>query len=290
MKFSIVIPVWRGRELLEKNLPSVLKMVDDAPGGASQAEVIVVDDASPTDDGDWVENVFKAKLSKKKSLALKVLRNERNLGFVRTVIKGVNASKGDIIVLLNQDVKPSRRILTYLEEDFQDPEVFGVSLAEQRFGPTRGLFKNGMWVHEPIVPIPKQIVETFWVNGGSGAVRKLFWDELGGFGPVFDPGYWEDIDLSFRARKRGWKILWDSRAKVEHESESTFGGPHYDQVFKRRIQERNHLIFNWRSIEGLPQWSSHIFYLLRRIISHPGYLRIVFTACIHLLMFRWRSR
>jgi GT2 family glycosyltransferase len=251
-------------------------------------EVIVVDDASPERDGDWVEENFPM---------VEVLRNVRNLGFGRTVIKGVEAAgkmnkrtekqrnreTKEYVILLNQDVNPDKNILKYLREDFEDESVFGVSFAEQQYGPTRGVFRDGLIVHESVDPIPKKLSRTFWVNGGSCAIRKKYWNELGGFNPIYDPGYWEDIDLSYRAHKRGWKVLWDPRAKVEHVRESTFGGKYYDQHYKRRVQERNHLLFNWLNLEDRGLRGKFYFSLLKRIAQHPGYLRIVWMACIQLL-------
>lgn len=47
------------------------------------------------------------------------------------------------------------------------------------------------------------------------------WLELAGFDQRFYPAYWEDIDLSFQARKRGWLILFEPQATVEHNHETT---------------------------------------------------------------------
>lgn len=259
LKFSVVIPVWRGKKMLEKNLPAVLAIGAD--------EVLVVD-ASPENDGDYVRKFFPK---------VKVIDFKENPGFGSNVNLGVKKSEGDVVLLLNQDVKPGKDVLKILEQDFQDSLLFGVSFAEQKYGPSKMVFKDGFLGHEPILPLPKKIYATMWISGGSSAVRKKFWEELGGFDKVYDPGYWEDVDLSYRAQKKGWKVLWDPRISVFHESESSFGGKHYDQVYKSRIQERNHLIFNWKFLK-LEQWPLHLFNLLKRIFLHPGYLRVVFLA------------
>ena len=267
MSFSIVIPAWRGREQLKKNLPAVLKV------GAN--EVIVGDDASPENDAEFVKQHFPR---------VKVYRNEKNLGFGSNVNRGFEQTKGEIIILLNQDVSPSSDIIKYLKQDFKDPLVFGVSLAEQKFGPTKGIFKNGYVGHQPVEPVPKHITPSFWVSGGSGAFRKAYWDELGGFDPIYDPGYWEDIDISYRAQKKGWKILWDPKAKVLHEREQSFSGKHFNQMFKRRIQERNHLLFNWKNLQDQKLTKQHIWALLNRTFNNPGYLRILLMALLKLPM------
>ncbi len=267
MTFSVVIPAWRGIEQLKKNLPAVLKMGAD--------EVIVGDDASPENDAEFVKQHFPS---------VKVYRNKTNLGFGSNVNKGFQQARGEVVVLLNQDVKPQPDILKFLKEDFRDPQVFGVSLAEQHFGPTKGAFQDGFIVHQPIKPRPQKVTLSFWVSGGTGSFRKKYWDQLGGFDPIYDPGYWEDLDIGYRAQKRGWKVLWDPRAKVYHEREQSFGGEHFDQTYKSRLQERNHLLFNWKNLQDRGLLISHCRGLLKRVINHPGYLRIVILALMRLPM------
>ena len=247
--------------MLKQNLPAVLNVGAD--------EVICVDDASPTEDYKFIQENFPQ---------IKVLKNPTNLGFGRTVNKGVAAAKGDIVILLNQDVKPQTDILKFLKTDFKNPQVFGVSLAEAQYGPTRGVFKDGYLMHEPIDPRPSQLTSTFWVSGGSGAFRRSMWDRLGGFDPIYEPGYWEDLDLSWQAHRQGWQVLWDPRAQVEHVHEQSFGGVHFDQAYKHQLQERNHLLFNWKNLTDPELRRAHLLRVIKRAISHPGYLKIVLMA------------
>ena len=65
---------------------------------------------------------------------------------------------------------------------------------------------------------------TLWVNGGSGAFRKSIWEDLGGFDELYNPFYWEDIDLSYRAKKAGYKIIYVPTAKVYHKVSQSFSG------------------------------------------------------------------
>jgi GT2 family glycosyltransferase len=261
MIISVIIPAWRGIELLRQNLPAILKLKAD--------QVIVVDDASPTNDGEYIKQNFPD---------VSVLTNAHNLGFGRSVNRGVSQADGDIILLLNQDVNPSKDLLKYLEPDFQDDQVFGVSLAEEQFGPSEGIFANGYIAHRPIKPVPKKPTSTFWVSGGSGAFRKSIWDQLGGFDPLYDPGYWEDVDLCYRALKQGWKLLWDPRAQVEHEHETSFGSKAFGQLRKQRLQERNQLLFTWKNLQDHNLRRQHFAQLVQRVVKHPGYLRIVWAA------------
>lgn len=79
---------------------------------------------------------------------------------------------------------------------------------------------------------------TAWVSGGSGVFDKKKWLEIGGFDRLFYPAYWEDIDLSFQARKRGWKVLFEEKAVVDHNHETTNAS-----VFGQRKMEQ----MSWRN-------------------------------------------
>src|SRR4030043_315219 len=94
MKTSVVIPNWKGRSLLEKNLPAVLATKPD--------EVIVVDDASPDDSNTFLEKNYPQ---------VKLIKHQKNLGFAAGCNSGVKAAKSEIVVLLNLDVVPEKDAL-----------------------------------------------------------------------------------------------------------------------------------------------------------------------------------
>lgn len=258
MKFSIVIPVWNSLALLQKNLPAVVAVGAD--------EIIIGDDAS-TD----------ASLAflRKNYPSIKVVSHPR-LGFAGNVNAAVRQAEGDIVVLLNTDVLPEKNFLQPLVKDFADSRVFGVSCNEinhPHYGPTRGIFDRGYITHEPRAKTPKT-VRTFWVSGGSGAFRKSMWNQLGGFDESFR-FYWEDIDLAYRAQKRGWLCLWNPAARVVHEHEGTIKKLNRKKM--SRLQERNQLLFIWKNLTDTDLWLRHFIGLLLRF-SHPGYFIVFLQA------------
>lgn len=110
--------------------------------------------------------------------------------------------------------------------------------------------------------------------------------ELGGLDEkLLSPFYWEDLDLSYRALKRGLINLWEPKALVVHEHEATIGklSPKYTQ----RIRERNQLLFIWKNLTSRNMFRKHVAGLMKRVIKHPGYLRIVFMAMIKLNAVSW---
>ncbi len=249
MKFSIVIPNYNGAELLRKNLPKVFKAV------GSNVEIIVVDDGSSDSSLDYL-----------KTQSVKVLKNIKNMGFSSAVNKGVSSAKGDVVFLLNSDSFPEKDFLKPLDEDFKDPLVFAVgcldkSLEEGKIilrGRGIGEWRRGLFVHSR-GEIDKK--NTLWASGGSSAFRKSIWQKLGGLNPVYNPFYWEDIDLSYRALKSGYKVLFEERSVIYHNHSQGAVKKNYSEHRIRRIAYRNQFIFIWENTTDFFLQIEHIFFL-----------------------------
>lgn len=254
MKVSIIIPNWNGRKLLEKNLPAVLAAKPD--------EVVVVDDASPDDSDEFL---------KKNYPEVKIVRHQRNLGFAASCNDGVKVAIGEVVALLNLDVVPEKDFLQYVLPNFKDSKIFAVSFHEPNWSRARIFWKHGFIEHEPGAK-SEQVHISAWASGGSAAFRRAMWTELGGFDEIYKPFYWEDIDLGYRAWKRGWKILWEPKAVVHHEHE-TIIGKHFSKTYIDFVSRRNQLIFIWKNISSPKMILEHKFWLLVRLATSIGYWR-----------------
>ncbi len=270
MTVSLVIPNWNGRSLIEKNISSWLAVGAD--------EVIVVDDGSSDDSVEFIRNFQFPSASWRTNFQL--IENKQNLGFARAVNRGVAVASGDIIILLNTDVKPEPGIIDAIMPHFKSKKVFGVSFNEGRWSWGKGKWLNGFFEHGPGSQI-KETHTTFWISGGSGAFRKSIWDKLDGFSTIYKPFYWEDVDLSYRAAKRGYKLLWDPKAQVIHQHEGTIG-KYFSKKYVSFIQERNQLLFIWKNITSPKMFHEHIAGLVGRIVKSPGYMRVVLAAIVKL--------
>lgn len=269
MDVSIIIPNFNGKELLQKNLPFVISAYKNKHNKIK--EIIVVDDASTDDSVSFLkEEYFKE---------IKIIKQEKNHGFAYTVNNGVKTAKSDLVCLINSDVHVTSNFLETINKDFDDEQVFAVSLHEKGFGYTKGKFKKGFIIHEGM-PEAKDITESFWASGGSGVFRKNVWNSLNGLDSELMPFYFEDLDISYRAQKRGYKILWDPKANVIHNHESTY--KKLNQGYVNRIKERNYLLFNWKNLTSKTLIRKHIISLITRIIRHPGYLIVFFMAVLKL--------
>ena len=276
MQISIIIPNWNGKRLLEKNLPAVVNAKGNSKNNI--AEIIVVDDKSTDDSIPFLESNYGSEV--------KIIRHRENRGFSSAVNTGVRSAKSPLVCLLNTDVVPSVNFLEAAIIHFSDPHVFGVSLHEQGYGYAKGKFEDGFMVHDPGKERP-EVVDTFWVSGGSGIFRKETWKELKGMDELlFSPFYWEDIDLSYRAMKRGYRVLWEPKAQVIHNHESVINEGSFRKGYMNTIKQRNHLLFIWKNLTSPNLFKKHIRGLMKRVGRHPGYIRIVFMAFLKLLTVR----
>lgn len=263
---SLVIPTYNGQKLLEKNIDTVLAAMRDGD------ELVLVDDASSDDTIEWLTKRFQLEKNedraefeeyvyhseqktKSKKLFITVIQNKENLRFGASCNKGVRLSKHDLVFVLNNDVRPQPTALDKLVPHFSNhhghgDRVFGVGCLEEEnnghetkiAGKNKLWFERGLFVHSRASEFSSG--ETAWVSGGSGMFSKEKWLELGGFDKRFYPAYWEDIDLSTRARENGWRILFEAESVVEHRHESTNQTAFGEQKIAI-MSFRNAIIFTW---------------------------------------------
>jgi GT2 family glycosyltransferase len=236
--------------LMPKHLPNVIKYT---PG----AEIIVVDDAS-TDES--------VKMLRTRFPSVKVVVNKKNSRFAASCNAGFKAAKGDIVVLLNSDVSPRKGYLEPLLMHFNNDKVFSVGSKEiekidgQEIESGRGLgsFKRGLLIHWR--PQNQNKTSTLWTTGGSMAVNRKIWEDLGGMDTLFRPAYWEDIEICYRAMKRGYRVIFEPKSVVEHHHETTnvaaLGKPVMNvAAFK------NQILFVWKSITDTGYLLQHVLWL-----------------------------
>lgn len=256
LSVSIVIPNWNGKFLLEKNLGAVMSVC----GGA---EILVVDDGSTDDSVSFLKNRFPA---------VRVVSKKNHEGFASSVNKGVEAARGDVVVLLNTDVVPEKGFLAALLGHFHDESVFAVGCMDKsKEGDSivfrgRGLarWQKGFFVHERG---EVDAADTAWVSGGSGAFRKRIWATLGGMDTLYDPFYWEDIDLSYRARKAGYLVKFEPKSIVWHFHDDGKIRRSFTASRVKTVAYRNQFIFIWKNISDTNLLISHAFWTPIRLFQ-----------------------
>lgn len=270
MNLSVVIPNYNGQDLLKKNLPKVFEAIDVYRNG--KKEIIVTDDCSLDNSINVLQDLKPKMESSYPDTRFKLIENDKNFGFSSNVNKGVANAKGDILILLNTDVSPKKDFLMPLISHFSDPNIFTVGCMDESIedgkivlrGRGVGIWKRGFLVHSR-GEVDK--TNTLWVGGGSGAFRKSIWDKLGGFSALYNPFYWEDIDLSYRALKSGYKIVFEPKSIVTHEHEKGAIKSTYSSFKVKTIAYRNQFIFVWKNTTDLDLQFLHLFWLPYHLVK-----------------------
>ena len=268
-KVSVIIPNYNGKDLLEKNLPSVLKSI--LFYGKENCELIIVDDFSNDESLIYLE-----KLSKNLAF-LKVLSHKENKGFIEAIHTGVKNSKGDIVVFLNNDVKVPKIFLKKIIYPFTiDKSIFAVSpkvVSSNKISSVswkipyfkRGELKYKKWKNLKINK--DKIYKTLFCIGGAVAIDRIKFLKLKGFDKIYKPFYYEDVELCVRAWMNGYKCVFYPGVTVFHDHKSTIG-KFYSKYFIKSIDRRNRFIFLWSVLPINYLILVHIPNIFLRIFSY----------------------
>ena len=125
--------------------------------------------------------------------------------------------------------------------------------------------------------------------------RKLL--ELGGFEPLMSPFYWEDVELSYRAWKRGWCILYEPESIVYHDASTTIKKS-FKKIKITRIDIRNRFLFLWKNLHDPFLLVAHVGGTILLVLQALVMFRIAFFLGLldafkklpSLLPKRWEER
>ena len=256
---SVVIPSWNSESQLKQNLPSVF-----AAAKAVGAEIVIVDDNSSFDNS--------AKYLKSLGSKIRFYANKGNEGFSFTVNRGVTLAQGELIMLLNTDVRPSPDCFVKAIKYFEDDSVYALSFnsGEAWMG---GEWKGGLFHHfkvEPTQANKNQPNPSLWASGGQAAFSRVKWLELGGMDLLYKPFYWEDTDMGYCAWKRGWQVLWAPECKVVHDHKKSVIAGNFTKKFVTDTAARNQFLFIWKNISDPIFLLEHLLRLPYYLLKYPG--------------------
>jgi len=242
---SIVIPVF-------DQLPHTMACLRSlaAARGAVSFEVIIADDASQTINYQTVLADVPG---------VRVVRAERNRGFVRGCNAAAGVARGRFVVFLNNDTVVRDAWLDALVATFDRFSQVGIVGSKTIF-PNGRVAEAGAIVWRdgtawnfgrqrvPVDPEVDYARDADYVSGSALMIERALFRELGGFDERFCPAYYEDTDLAFRVREAGRRVLYQPASEVIH-FEGTSQGTSVTRDIKSH-QLVNQRVFHdrWRDV------------------------------------------
>jgi O-antigen biosynthesis protein len=209
---SIVIPVYGHHETTFECLRSIATF---APKLAF--EVIVMDDASPALAQEALGPVT----------GIRIIRNEKNLGFIGNVNAGAACARGEYLLILNNDTVLTENAVDAMYATFSRHASVGL-VGAKLLNEDGTLQEAGgiVWCDgsawnwgrgkDPNDPTYNFVRDADYCSGAALMIRRALFLELGGFDTHYAPAYYEDTDLAFRVRAHGLRVLYQPHASIYH--------------------------------------------------------------------------
>lgn len=245
---SVVIPNYNGKHLLEEYLPSVLAALKLS---SIDSEIIVSDDGSTDDSVKFLSDTYPK---------IKITRSESNMGFSHAVNNGIELAEKELVFLLNSDVKLKE---DYFESQWKycdKPDTFGVmgSIWTEDGKRLMDAAKYPIWkggqlkttVNYKLKHKSSEPCLTLFLSGANALVNREKLLKLQGMDERYSPYYMEDVDLSVRAWRMGWKCYYEPDAICYHKLSETIAN-HNTQKKVKHISKRNKFIFHDTHLEGV---------------------------------------
>jgi GT2 family glycosyltransferase/SAM-dependent methyltransferase len=253
---SVIVPVYRNAELTR----ACLRSISERTTGITY-EVIVVDDQADPASRRLLSGLQGAR----------VITNDANLGYLRSVNRAAQLARGRWLVLANNDIEVGVGWLEALLSCARSADDIAVVTPKYLY-PDQSINEAGAIVFKDATGYNygrgQRATDCYYnfrrdVDYGSAAallVRMDIWREVGGYDERYLPMYYEDVDLCFAARERGMRVVYEPRAEVTH-VEGASAGTDISSGHKRH-QELNREKFakKWRErlMDQLPPGPDHV--------------------------------
>ena len=245
---SVVIPNYNGKELLEKNLPFLFEALAISE---TSFEIIIADDCSTDNSIVFLKATYPAIL---------LVENKQNKGFSGNINSGIAVATKELVFLLNSDIELTPNYFLPLFNYFQNPKTFGVmgriismDSKEIQDGAKYPQYSSGN-LTTTINYLPEEIkndiyIYSLFLSGANALVDRKKLLEIGCFQELFNPFYWEDVELSIKAWKLNYTCYYEHNSICKHPLSATIGK--YNKKKKVSIIARkNKLLFHYLHLNG----------------------------------------
>lgn len=220
---SVNVLTYNGEKLIGQCLRSVSGQT------YPNIEVLIIDNASKDKS---VEKVLETKIK----FPLRIIENKENIGFAAGHNQGIKECRGDYVFCLNQDVILEKDFIEKIVERMEKDEKIGAiqgrlykindtNNPKKEIIDTTGLliFKNRRVINraqgEKESGQHGESEEVFGADGAAPVYRRKTLEDVKIENEYFDESFFcykEDIDLSWRMRILGWKIVYEPKAIGYH--------------------------------------------------------------------------
>ncbi len=267
IKSTVIIPNYNGIAYIEACLESLLEDRSE-----TDFEIVVVDNASRDGSKELVLEKFPQ---------VKVLEFTENTGFCKAVNTGINVTKTEYVILLNNDTTVEKGFVLTLQNaieknknafsvgakmvDMKNPKILddaGDFYCALGWAFARGKGKASDKYEKE--------TKVFSACGGAAIYRKSVFDEIG----IFDENhfaYLEDLDIGYRAKVYGYKNYFTPDAIVHHAGSASSGSKHNE--FKVNLSSRNSVYVIYKNMPLLQQLINLPFFLLGYLVKWLFFVR-----------------
>ena len=242
---SIIIPAYNQ---LNYTAHCILSIFRTNP--VNSFEIIVADDCSNKDNYEVLRKIHPN---------VCVIRPPKNLGFLKNCNYAAKKAKGDHLVFLNNDCLPISGWLDNLIKVTKSDPSIGI-VGSKLLNPDGSLQEAGgvMWKNatgwnygrgrNSLSPEYNYIKEVDYCTGASFCVKKILWDMMQGFDEYFAPAYYEETDLSFRLRQKGYKTIYQPTSVTIHLEGISNGTDLSSGLKKYQVTNRGKFLDRWKEI------------------------------------------
>jgi GT2 family glycosyltransferase len=271
-RLSIIVPV-------HNRLATTLACLDALARHATEVafEVLVADDASTDATSDVLADVEN----------LVLVRQDTNVGFLRTCNNAVKRARGEYILLLNNDTEVRPGAIDALLGTVEADTTVGIVGAKLLYA--NGILQEAgciVWSNGDACNYGggddrsdfryNTMRDVDYCSGACLLVRRTLWEEIGGFDDRFVPAYYEDTDLCFAARAHGYRVVYQPLAEVvhyggiSHGTDTTVAGVKAHQTRNRRT-----FVQKWRRELQVHYPAGRAFLLAARDRRRTGHVVVI---------------
>ena len=266
MRISIIIPNYNGKQYLKACISSIMNSC------TMEYQILIVDNNSIDKSKELVTNVYND---------VCFIELDKNYGFAKAVNEGIKLSKGEYVILLNNDTEVEMHWLENLVKAIEsNSKIFSVCSKMVQFNDRNLIDDAGDeytlfgWTSkrgdgQGIENYTAQ-EEIFSSCAGSAIYRKSVFEEIGYFDEHFF-AYMEDVDISYRARIHGYKNVYCPDSIVYHVGSGTSGSKYNE--FKVKLAARNNVYVPYKNMPILQLLINLPFLFIGFLIKYIFFLK-----------------